>query len=219
MPDFMTSEYDTFDDVAYGTGFQKTKFLANIANKIGRALNLDDETIGRVDAELAYPHFSLCRGAGPQMTMQNERAFSLVPYSEPIFTFSSARVPLDYKNLGRFEAELIRLADPGLASYQSAYGFSFTDGPTLKARLVQKAKQLTPIAVRPLLHRQKARLKQSRELPFYLEQEYLREIFPDGFPNIKPFVNIGKITDHKILSRAYTVELILSGKYCGTGSS
>lgn len=213
VSEFLTSEYDIFDESVYAAQFDKTAFLKNIAQKIIGGLNLDGDGMSRAQTGLTYSHFSLCRGAGPQMTLQNERAFSLVSYSEPIFTYPSSRIPLKYKYLGRFEAELIRLADPKLASYQSAYGFSFSDGPSLQARIREKVKQYTPISIRPLLRRQVARMEQIGRLPFYFQENYLKEVFPDGCPNIEPFLDVTKCADHKLLSRAYTIELILSGQF------
>lgn len=212
VTEFMTSEYDSFDDADYSPKFDRAQFLERLGQKMAEAMSLKNGMMTRQEVELAYPHFTLCRGAGAQMTLQNERAFSLAPYSEPMFTIASGRVPLKYKNLGLFEAELIRLADPGLASYESAYGFAFSDTPNMKTRLKEAAKLSIPISVRPFMHHQIERFSRIRKMPFYLEERYIREIFPDGCPNLQPFIDIAGTTNPNRLSRAYTVELMLSGQ-------
>jgi hypothetical protein len=209
---FMTCEYDSFDDSMYTALFDRDKFLKNIAQKLIDTMNWQRGPISCRQNELAYAHCTLPQVAGPQMTLQNERAFSLVPYSEPMFTFASEFIPLEFKYLGIFEAELIRLADPGLAGYQSAYGYAFSDGPNLRVRAMELAKQYFPISLRPFTVRQLERFRPKRKIPFYLQNEYVREIFPNGCPHIEAFLDIDRLANPNRLSRAYTVELILSGR-------
>ena len=121
---------------------------------------------------------------------------------------------MEFRYLGRFQAALIARASPRLASYKSDRGYAFSDGPGPVARIRELAKQMVPQRLRPFLRRQKARLKGSNKMPFYLEDTYVREIFPDGCPHIAPFVNLEGLQDKAVLSNALTLEIILSGKFC-----
>jgi hypothetical protein len=213
--EYVKSQFDSFEHSSYSTLFDKRAFLSNIGNTLREMLDLKGEMMTRAETELGYPHFTLPRLSGPQMTTQNERAFALVPYAAPIFTCTSAEIPIDYKYLGRFQTELIRLADPRLVDYMTAYGFALGAGPNLKARIREQVKLYTPMSIRPFLYRQMGRIEKDRSRPFYLADDYLQTIFPDGCPNIESFIDIKGLTDYRLLSRALSLEVLLSGRLSG----
>ena len=215
VAEYVKIQLDDFDHLSYSTLFDKQAFLSNVEDKLRDMLDLKGEMMTRAETELGYPHFSLPRLSGPQMTMQNERAFALVPYAEPVFTYASAEIPIDYKYLGRFQTELIRMADPRLVDYMTNHGFALGAGPNLKARIGERLKSSIPTSVRPFLYRQRARIEKKKSRPFYLADDYLETIFPDGCPNVEPFIDIRSLTDYRLLSRALSLELLLSGRLSG----
>jgi len=67
-------------------------------------------------------------------------------------SFASA-IPVGMKDMGVFEAELIRRVSPSLAAYMSAYGHDFVSAPTLGYRLGYALGRARPPSVRRLSFR------------------------------------------------------------------
>ncbi|RLA39586.1 MAG: hypothetical protein DRR42_27005, partial [Gammaproteobacteria bacterium] len=214
LSEYLKTQYDNFEHSAYTDLFDKGHYLNSAGAKLVKELGIKNELMSRSEIELAYPLFSMPRISGPQMSLQNERAYALVPYSEPVFTHLGGKIPIEDKYLGRFQAALINRASPSLAGYMSEYGYSFADGPGFKAKVLGLAKQMVPQKLRPFLRRQKAKLKSQKKSPFYLTDDFVRKIFPDGCPNIEPFLQVQNQKDYRLLSKALSLEIILSGKYC-----
>jgi asparagine synthase (glutamine-hydrolysing) len=210
---FSKTDFSSFSGL-----LDKRSFAKRFGEKLSRTFELDGDRISRPQMDLAYRDWRLTGSAGPQMTLQNERAFAMTPFAEPIYPHVSAANPIALRNHGRFEAELIKLADPKLASYTSAYGYAPVDGPGTRAIVKTYLKQRLPRSIRPLVYQKMRGANQHGQPPFYLAPDYLAAVFPDGCPNVAPFIDLQSITNHRVLSRALTLELILSGQFAATGA-
>jgi asparagine synthase (glutamine-hydrolysing) len=210
--EFLTVQADKADCSAFTAAFSKRSVYDSVGDKIVEALQLRERRLTPEQTELCYPHFRLAANSGWQMTVQNERAHALIPYGEPVLSYPSGKVQMKFRDLARFEAALIEYADPVLAAVTSNYGHAFDRPPGWRARLRARTLHLVPIRMRPVIQRQRARFRRPASLPFYLQAEYLSVVFPDGFPLMSPYVDISAIKDPLMLSRALSLELLLSGK-------
>lgn len=214
--DFFAVQTDKMDYSALRTTgptpFDKAAFYEAVGDKMADEMQLQNRTLTAAQTELSYPHFRLATMAGWQMSAQNERAHALVPFSEPVLTYPSGSVPMRFRMAGRFQAALMQRADVALAALPSAYGYAFTDGPGLRQRAKTAVLTALPKRMLPPLYRYRARLRQSPALPFYLQDDYLAAVFPDGYPHVSTFVDITAIPDAAMLSRALTLELLFSGR-------
>jgi hypothetical protein len=204
---------DKLDTSSFSEMFDKRVLYRSVGDKMIAAMGLPDRSLSPVDAELTYPHFRLAFNSGWQMSVQNERAHALVPFGEPLLSHGSSYVGMRYRRHGRFEAALIGRADPALAAVPTAYGYAPVDGPGRRDRLRDRANEAIPVHLRPYLHRYRTRRKLERSsLPFYLQGDYLAAIFPQGTPHVAPFIDLGKERNPAVISRALTLELLLSGR-------
>jgi hypothetical protein len=219
LSDYLKVEFQRADFSVLGPLFDKQAFLSRFAGKIKDSLKIESNVISRSQMELAYRDFRLANGAGTQMTLQNERAFAIVPFAEPIYAHFSAAIPVSNRLNARFQSELIKLVDPKLASYPMEYGYSLADGPGIKTKIKSQIKQRFPISIRPFIYRHFVRAKGDGQMPFYLSKEFLNALFPDGCSHVSPYIDIDKVSNSRLLSRALTLELILSGRFKESGLS
>lgn len=218
IPEALSVHLDKFDASAFSDRFSRNKLFAGIGDKIIDELALSGGMLSPVDAERVYPEFRLRSGAGSQLTNENERAHALVPYMEPVFVEISRRIPMRYRDFGDLNARLIECADPQLAAAPSAYGHPFTARMPVKNRLRRKLVRWIPLSLRPVMHRARRRLLAKPGFPFYLEPDFLCEVFPDGVSHVSEYVDLGRVRDAGLLSRALTVELLLDGRLSSEAS-
>jgi asparagine synthase (glutamine-hydrolysing) len=211
---YLQIQFDAADYSAYGNHFNKRQFLDGCGAKLLRTLDIDGEVMQRIDCEMAYPHHTLPSMSGPQMSNQNQRAFALTPYAEPVLTLPSREISMQFRYLGLFQGELIKRVSPSLAAYPSEYGYSFSEGPGMKARIREFAKLAMPKSVRPFLRRRKSRLSWPKELPFFQSDAYIRQLFPDGYPHTGQIVSLDGVRNPVVYSNALTLEILLSGRFC-----
>ena len=105
-----------------------------------------------------------------------------------------------------------RHIDPHLARHPSNYGFSFSRPAPWQVRLRTALETHAPISARPLYRRLMSKVTRI-PMAYYLEEPYFRGVFGGGPFEISPFVHVDRIRDPAILSRALTVELILTGRF------
>lgn len=211
--EFFTVQADKLDTASFGGTFDKAGMYRAVGDKMMAAMALPDRTLSPVDAELTYPHFRLACNSGWQMSAQNERAHALVPFGEPLLSHAASYVGMRYRRRGRFQAALTSKADPLLARLPLAYGFAPVAGPGWRARIREIANESVPIGLRPHLHRRRTRRKRSGTLPFYLQDDYLAAVFPDGAPHVAEYIDLRRETNPAVISRALTLEIVLAGRF------
>ena len=137
----------------------KTEYYERLERKLAHQLGCSTNRMTRLDVERTYPLFR-CRFWMARNTSINCRlGYAMTPLVEPAIVRAALSTPLRLKNLGTFEAALIRRIDPKLASYPSAYGLAFDQAPSAKARLAFALTVLRPPQLRRYSFRIKHRLK------------------------------------------------------------
>jgi asparagine synthase (glutamine-hydrolysing) len=210
---FLKARFDQLDFSIYTDRFDKRAYWSDLTEKIRFALRTDQDPLDRRQIELIYPFLRLKYWMGQNNSSNNFLSFALTPFAEPVFAIPSSGIPLKDKNLGRFEAAVIRFVDPRLASYPSVYGFNFCDTVPPLAKLKNAAVVHCPVFVRPAIYRELERRRSRGAMPYYLSDRYLRTVLDPEDLEISRYVDIDRILDPGILSRALTAELIVSDRF------
>ena len=208
ISDFLKSYYDYADYSICSELFNKKIFFENFKIKVKEILNIDSDVINRKQVEMLYPFLRLKYFMSINSSINNSISFSITPYSEPTISYPTFNIPYKFKNNGLFQSSLIRYFDDKLASYNSNYGFNFSDPLNIKNKTKILFQVNTPVLIRPIIR--KFPMHSNIALPYYLQNEYLKEIFNFGKLFISDFVDISKIHDSDTLSRALTLELLIS---------
>lgn len=132
---------------------------------------------------------------------------ALTPFIDSTLIRQTVSVPLDYKNVGRFEARLISLASPALAAYPSDYGYAFDRPPPLSARLKAMTTYLRPPSLRRHTFRLRTR-RQAASRPYFLDEPFLAAVMEPGFPRLGSLFRAEKLVDSGQFNRLCTVEYL-----------
>lgn len=173
------------------------------------------DEIGKADSELSveevqslYPRFRLRYWQGKNNSIDNSIGYSVTPFSEHHFTVSSVAIPMTAKRNGWFERQLLISISKRLASYPSAYGFSFLSGPSIFDRCFNATKCSTPLLVRRLFRSVPRKIK----FPYYLSAAFRSARFRGSY-EVSRYIKLQNIRDPLMLSRALTVERMLRGEW------
>lgn len=196
--------YSRFDPGVCTPVFSESRYLGQLANKIKNALGRDDDRLERCDIEFLYPAFRCRFWMGRNTSLNNRLGWALTPFADNNIVKDAIRIPLRYKNFGRFEAELIKAVSPSLASYPSAYGHNFAGGPPFGRVLKDLTTLLRPAFVRKYLYR--IRVRPKRRMPYYLTGKYIARAIDPSFPYMSRFLHVGKVRDVEHYNRICTLE-------------
>lgn len=199
-----------FDSGYYGycrRGFEVADYFARFAEKVRAILGIDGDVLERRHAEMLFP-FLRNRFAQNNNLANNQLGHALLPYMEPRFVLPSFDIPIKYKYCGTLHSALIRAAAPSLAKYESAYGINFSDQVPLGYRFKRALERQYPLALRVM----KRRLESGKQqpMPYYFGKEYLDSIVDMKSLAISDHVDVQKIANPEILSRALSIELLLA---------
>ncbi len=210
---FLKSKYEPLDLIKICTEhFNKNQYYSNFENKIKIILSTDKDSLSRKQIEMLYPFLRLKYWMGMNNSINNQFGYAITPYVEPEFVYKSFNIPLKYKNLGLFQSLLIRNTDEGLSKYYSDYGFTFYDKINRKRKIKGFIKRNIPISLRPLIRRKLSKNKNEIK-PYYLQDEYLNEIFNLDNLEIYKYINVKQIKDPEVLSRALSIELLITDEF------
>jgi hypothetical protein len=126
-----------------------------------------------------------------------------------------------FKDLGVFEAALIKFIDPDLAKYPSSHGYNFYDNIGLGVKLRYFARLNLPLWLKVYIKKhyydqadERLTLHDGRTtLPFYLTRRYLDKIFTSKELVMSEYFHIDRIGDPQVLSRALTAELVITDRF------
>lgn len=199
-----------FDRAAYefcGSGFRPKDYFSKFEEKVKRKLGIDRSYLERNEAEMM---FALLRNvfAANNNSSNNQVSHALLPFMEPRFVLPAARIPITYKYSGRFQAELIKAIDPELSTYRSSYGIDFSSQIPGTYKLKRAIERHVPLTVR-LLRRKMADRKKVA-WPYLLGKEYLDRIIDLSDLRVSEFIDVSKIRDPEIFTRALSIELVLN---------
>tara|TARA_Y100001970_G_scaffold210054_1_gene256181 strand:- start:1457 stop:3193 length:1737 start_codon:yes stop_codon:yes gene_type:complete len=206
IKNFLKSKYDNSDYLIFTNEFNKKSFYLNFEEKIKKILSTNKNILTRKEIEKLYPYLRLKYWMGINNSINNQFSYSLTPFSEPNMFYNSFNIPIRLKNLGRFQAKLIRKMDIDVSKYLSDYGFNFFSKKiNLKYKIKDYLRVHCPIFLRGFIRRRK---KNNSEMPYFLKEEYIKNIFPLDKLLINQYIDINKIKNPEILSRALTLEFI-----------
>ena len=139
--------------------------------------------------------------------MNNRFGPALTPFIEPNTVAAALKIPLQRKNFGQIEAEMINRLNPKLAAFNSVYGHNFVEKPTLKRRMIGWANHNRPPFLRRYTYRIKSRRLQTISQKT-LNSAYVSKVIGADYPYMRSFFNIESINDGPVLNRVCTLELL-----------
>lgn len=188
---------DAFDDAAYARGFAR-----RVADTWGLPpdLPLDRQ---RIDG--LYPYFRCRWWMGHNTSVNARLGHGLTPFADPEVVSAALAAPRRHKNHGRLQAMIIRLADPALAAYDSAYGHAFDRPPPL-SRVV---KETLTFARPPWLRARGYGLKRfPAQLPAALGPGRVSAVFGPSMAYIGRLFRMDRMRDPGQVNRALTLEAL-----------
>ena len=209
---FLKSRFDHLPATTFKAGFDRGIYLSNLQIKIQHMLEIDSPVLTRTDLERLYVYMRIKYWMGYNTSIQNLRCYALIPLAEPVFAYPSFSIPFKHKEMGAFEAALIKRLNPKLAAYNSSYGYNFSDRPGRKAAFANSLQQNLPVSAQRLLRKLKYS-SSALEMPYFLQQQYIDAVVPEKGLLSNEYFNLENIRDPLMLSRLQTVNLVLSDPF------
>jgi asparagine synthase (glutamine-hydrolysing) len=194
-------KYCGFDPAVCTSRFRAPAYCEALAHKLKRVLRAEDP-LSRADVTWTIPTFFARYWAGPAISTNNRLSPALLPFCELTILRDAVRLPTAYRSYGRFQAALIRAADPRLAAYRSSYGHDFTSSPPAE-RIVQE----WLATVRPPIHFC-FRARPRSERPYYLQAEYVARVLAAECPYLRRFFHLERVCDAQQFNRICTLEYL-----------
>lgn len=208
---------EDFADYSICSGaFDKQTYYSNLTEKIKAILDIGRDWMTRQQAEMLYSSFFLKYWMGINNSINNQFAYAITPYAEPWFVYQSVNIPMEYKRFGQFQAALIKRIDPHLAKYPSGYGFNFYDPIGWKRKMKENIKETLKFSffIRPMMpHLTTKRMARKYELPYYLQRDYLEEIFNVRDLSVGQYIDLKRVKEPSMLSRVLSLELLFESKF------
>ena len=207
--EILWSFYSQFDPETCTAAFDQEDYFRQLEGKLEALIGCPQPSLPRPLVEWLYHYFRCRAWDGRINNINNSYGYVALPFLEPAVTEHASVIPLAWKNHGAYEAELIRRADPRLASYQSGYGHDFSGPPPLVRRLTDYGTYLRPPWLRRFSYRVKNRVRRSAELPDYLQQEYRDAALPGGVQVMTELFQLDRVTDPAQTARILTLEYLI----------
>lgn len=206
---FVKSRYDKPELRDILRGYSRQEYFENLINKIKKTSGIRFSDISRTQVELL--HINRYKAIHFILSTHQQLCPFILPFYEPDLIFQSLEVPVKLKYNARLNKDLMKKIYPQVASYKSAYGYSFTEPVPIKFRTKEYIQTNIPLKLRPLM---KSFIK-SKKLPVnkfgndLLNKEIVIKILPQKDRHIDNYIDTDKIISRNILSRSLTVEFLL----------
>ncbi|MBU1073792.1 hypothetical protein KKG45_11155, partial [bacterium] len=208
--DFLHHRYERIDRRALRDPADWNRMLERLADAYADLVGAQDGCLTREQIDGLYVRQRIRYWMSPDNQVNNLFGPAMLPFSEPALTEPSLRLPVPWRENGRFQAALITSLDAGLASYPSAYGWSFDAVAPLKTRLRTWLKLRIPTFIRRRYQRRAyAQLTFMPERPFWAQSPWREAVFEDRPLRISEYVDVEAIHGKNQLNRAFTLELLL----------
>ena len=207
--EIMWSFYSQFDPETCTPAFDQEAYYRHLEGKLEALVGGPCPMLPRPVVEWLYHYFRCRAWDGRINNINNAFGYVALPFLEPKVTEHASAIPIGWKNHGAYEAELIRRADPRLATYLSGYGHDFSGPPPLLRRLADYGTYLRPPWLRRLAYRVKNRVRRPGELPDYLRQEYRDAALPGGVQVMTKLFQLDRIGDPAQTTRILTLEYLI----------
>ena len=206
--ELLWSFYSQFDPETCTSAFDQEAYFRQLEDKLEALIGRSYQSLPRPLVEWLYHHFR-CRAWDDRINnINNIYGYVALPFLERPLTEHASVIPIGWKNHGAYEAELIRRADPRLASYPSGYGHDFSGRPPLVRRLTDYGTYLRPPWLRRFAYRLKKRVRHS-EWPVYLLKEYCDAALPDGVQVMRKLFHLDRVHDPSQIARILTLEYLI----------
>lgn len=174
------SFYGQFEPRWTTARFDEDGYFAALESKVAETLRDTNPSLARHVIEWLYPHFRCRSWVAKEMQCGNQAGTQLNPFLDDRISQWAASLCIDLKDLGRFEAELIRRVNPRLAAYRSAYGHSFTANPSWSYRAAYQLGQWRSPGLRRVTFRWRARThRRPHQFHGYGAPAYIHSLFGD----------------------------------------
>lgn len=204
--------------------FDPSAFLATIEAKALKALGLPADAHGplpRPLIEQLYPRLRCRAFFGREISLVGRQGGYFMPFFDHGVIEEALTLPIELKNLGRFEAALLTRLDPQLARHPSAYGHSFDRPPARNHVLSEWSTRMRPIWTRRHSYALRRRLgPMSDEHGGLLTPIYLGRVLDLHFPHMRRFFRIRSVADSGLYRRIATLEYLgqhLENRLAGPG--
>jgi len=205
--ELLWSFFSRFDPATTTARFSEVRYYENFERQVRELTGITKPKLDRETVEYLYAGFRCTYWMGQNNAINNQFGWFLTPFVDATISTEAHAIPIEMKNHGLFQAALIRKISPRLARYPSDYGHTFSEPPPLQRRLKNIASLIRPPILRKYLYRLH---RHSREnWPYFLGEEYLREILPDGFSYMSDFFRLDQIGDAEQFKRICSIEYLL----------
>lgn len=201
------SFYSQFDPQVCTRSFSETEYHSRLGEKIKAVLGIDRDRLSRAEIELLYATFRCRFWMGRNNSLNNRYGPALTPFIEYAIVKDAVRIPLKFKNYGKFESSMIRTVSPSLAAYESAYGHNFMADPPTGTVIKELGTYYRPAWLRKYSFRIQHRHKPVARTR-YLAPTYLDKVLPDGFGYMEKYIHVNKLKDNAQYNRACTLEYL-----------
>lgn len=192
--------------------FSPRAFLAAIEAKALHALGLPADATGplpRPLIEQLYPRLRCRAFFGREISLVARQGGYFMPFFDRAVVEEALTLPMELKNLGRFEAALLTHLDPRLARHDSAYGHSFDQPPTREHILSEWSTRMRPVRMRRHSYALRRRLgPMTDEHGGLLTPIYLGRVLDLHFPHMRRFFAMPKVADSGLYRRIATLEYL-----------
>ncbi len=188
--------------------FDAGRYTGILVEKLAATLGVDPQArLERRDVERVYPAFRLRYWTGRNNAINNRLGDACTPFTEAALIAEALRVPLAWKQAGRFEAQMIAAIDPELAACPSAYGHDFLQPPPWRRRLTDWLTRQRPPILRRYSHRLQARLR--GPLPTNCLAGLPSSVWlPPKDSVTAAYFNLARINERGVLARVATLEYL-----------
>jgi asparagine synthase (glutamine-hydrolysing) len=191
--------------------FDEADFLRGLEDKILASLDCAGERgrLPRQVVEQVYPRVR-CRSAfGREISLEARDGAYVMPFLDQHVVAEAVRLPLQVKNAGAFEAQLLTAIDPDLAAHPSVYGHGFVEPPSRRHRFAEWSTRIRPIWLRQqsyALRRWKGPV--ADEHGGLISADFVGRVVDLEFPVMRRFFRIGEITDSSLMRRVANLEYL-----------
>ena len=192
--------------------FDPRTFLSVIEAKALHALGLSADAHGALPRPLIeqlYPRLRCRAFFGREISLVARQGGYFMPFFDRGVIEEALTLPMELKNLGRFEAALLTHLDPRLARHDSAYGHSFDSPPTRHHLLSEWSTRTRPLWMRRHSYALRRRLGPlTDEHGGLLTPIYLGRVLDLHFPHMRRFFAMPRVADSGLYRRIATLEYL-----------
>ena len=183
--------YSRYDPKTFTSRFDEKTYRSAMAAAMRQAIGADSDQLTRSQVEELYPKFRGRFWTGRDAQINQRFGPMFFPYLEHAAISNTAKIPLNFKNLGYLQGRMIGRINARLAAYPSDYGFPL-DGPRpLKYRLKTFLGTQRPAALRKMSFRMTHKEMEPRTGA--LAPEYLSRVIDLEFPIMRQLFNIERV--------------------------